>query len=292
MSGTGTKTTAIVTASWRGDIERFALLAETMDRLVSGHTRHLVLVASHDVALFKRFAGPQREIIDEADLLPGWLRRISDPLSRFRRDVWLSPRTWPMRGWHVQQLRRLAVTRHISEDSILHTDSDVAFVAPFDVASEWQDGTLRLYRVPDALDAPDMAEQRRWSVLSGKVLGLALAHGRHDYINTLISWSVPTAQRMLDRIEQVSGTHFVAALGRERTLSECMLYGRFVEDVEGLSGHHPSNDALCRVYWGGPALSASGIAEFVALRQPHQVAVGLQSFVGMPVADIRQALAA
>jgi hypothetical protein len=283
---------AIVTASWRGDLERFALLCDTMDRFVTGHTRHLVLVASHDVALFKRFAGPGRVIIDEADLLPGWLRRIADPLSRLRRDVWLSTRTWPMRGWHVQQLRRLAICRMIDEEAILHTDSDVAFVAHYDVASEWRHNALRLYRVPDALVRPGMEEQRHWSALSAKALGLAAETGRHDYINTLVPWSVPAARRMLDRVEQVSATHFVAALGRERTMSECMLYGRFVEDIEQMAGHSPSDEALCRVYWDGPALDAAGIARFAALRQPHQVAIGLQSFVGMPVADIRQALAA
>jgi Family of unknown function (DUF6492) len=291
------KTVAIVTASYRGDLDRFALLAETMDRFVTGHTRHLVLVASRDVPLFARFAGQNRQIVDEADLLPWWLRRLPDPVSGFRRDIWVGPRVWPMRGWHVQQLRRLAVARHIDEAAVLHADSDVAFVAPHDVRSDWRNGTLRLYRVEDALLAPEMDEQRNWSALAARTLGLGRlglpeTAGRHDYINTLVAWSVPAVRRMLDRIEAVSGRDFVSALGAARTLSECMLYGRFVEDVEGMAGHVASPEALCRVYWGGPALSAGGIAEFVAMRQPHQVAVGLQSFVGMPMADIRAALAA
>jgi hypothetical protein len=165
-----THQTAIVTSSYAGDVERFALLCETMDHFVTGHSRHLVLVASKDVALFQRFAGPKREIIDEADLLPFWLRRFSDPLSRFKRDIWLSPLTYPMRGWHVQQLRRMAIAQHLHEDAYLSCDSDVAFVAPYDVGTNWKNGLLRLYRLDGALDAADHGEHRNWSANAGRRL--------------------------------------------------------------------------------------------------------------------------
>jgi hypothetical protein len=286
----GARKTAIVTASYAGDLARFALLAETMDRHVHGWTRHLVLVASRDVALFQRFAGPKRQIIDEADLLPFWLRRFADPLSGFKRDIWLSPFTWPMRGWHVQQLRRLAICRHIDEDAILHADSDVAFIAPYDVGSNWRQDRLRLYCIADALQAPGMEMQRQWARLAAKRLGLAQGEGSHDYINTLVPWSVPAARRMLDRLEQINKAGFVSALGRDRTFSECTLYGRYVDEVELGAGHFASADAHCRVYWTGPALNANGIGEFISTRQPHQVAIGLQSFVGISLADIRKAL--
>jgi Family of unknown function (DUF6492) len=282
--------TAIVTSSYAGDLERFALLSETMDHYVRGHTRHLVLVASKDVALFKRFSGPRREIIDEADLLPSWLRRFSDPFAKFKRDIWLSPFTWPMRGWHVQQLRRMAIAQHISEAAYLSCDSDVAFVAPYDVASNWHDGRLRLYRLDHALDGENHAEHRTWSANAGKRLGLIDVPNHHDYISTLIQWRTATVRSMLEHIEQISGRHWVSAIGSDRTFSECMIYGRYADDVLKGEGLYHDASPSCHVYWNGPALDKPGLVKFISMRQPHQIAIGLQSFVGTSVTDIRDAV--
>lgn len=286
-----TAPTAIVTASYAGDLERFALLAETLDARVTGWTRHLVLVASKDVELFRRFAGPRREIIDEADILPSWLRRFSDPLSGFRRDVWLSLRTMPMRGWHAQQLRRIAIARHIDEAAYVSVDSDVCFVAPHDIQSHWRDGLLRLYRVDGFLARDGFPNQKRWSANAGRRLGLAQPT-LHDYVNTLIGWRRQTVLDMIDRLEAVSGRHWVSAIGADRAFSECMLYGRFADEAAGGAHHFHSDAALCHVYWGGPALDRAGLQRFFGERGGGQVAVGLQSFIGTSIADIRAALAA
>jgi Family of unknown function (DUF6492) len=282
--------TAIVTSSYAGDLERFELLCETMDHFVTGYTRHLVLVASKDVALFKRFSGPKREIIDEADLLPWWLRRFSDPLSNFKRDIWLSPLALPMRGWHVQQLRRMAIAQHISEDGYLSCDSDVSFVAPYDVGSNWQNGLLRLYRLDNVLAQEDHGEHRIWSANAGKRLGLGNATNQHDYISTLIQWRTATVRSMLEHIQNVSGRHWAASIGANRSFSECMIYGRYADEVLMGEGVYHDPNPSCRVYWNGPALDKADLIKFIATRKPNQIAVGLQSFVGTSVDDIRLAL--
>ncbi|MGL4406378.1 MAG: DUF6492 family protein [Notoacmeibacter sp.] len=281
--------TAIVTSSYAGDVERFALLCETMDHFVAGHSRHLVLVASKDVKLFSRFAGPKREIIDEADILPFWLRRFSDPFSYFKRDIWLSPRTIPMRGWHVQQLRRMAIAQYISEDAYLSCDSDVAFVAPYDVGNNWKNGLLRLYRLDNALNAEDHQEHRLWSANAAKRLGLNNSN-QHDYISTLIQWKTSSVRSMLEHIETISGRHWVASIGSDRSFSECMIYGRYVDDVLGGEGLFHDPNPSCHVYWNGPPLDKAGLTNFISGRKANQIAVGLQSFVGTSVDDIREVL--
>jgi hypothetical protein len=281
---------AVVTSSYAGDLQRFSLLCETMDRFVTGHARHLVLVADKDERLFRAFAGPRREIIAESDLLPRWLRRFGDPLSGFNRDVWLSLQTWPMRGWHVQQLRRLAVAAHLDEAAYLTVDSDVAFVAPYDAATNWRDGLLRLYRVDDALRDPALGEQRQWSASAGRRLGLAVP-SRHDYINTLIAWRTATVRSLLARLAEQSGRHWVAALGGDRTFSECMIYGRMADEVEHGRHHMHDSRAYCQVYWNGPPLDEAKLTGFIADRAPHQVAIGLQSFTGTPVEEVRRVIA-
>ena len=34
----------------------------------------------------------------------------------------------PLRGWHAQQIRRLALARHVEADMLLSVDSDVVMV--------------------------------------------------------------------------------------------------------------------------------------------------------------------
>jgi hypothetical protein len=47
------RATAIVTASYAPDFERCRLLCETMDRFVSGFSKHYLLVEHGDVATFR-----------------------------------------------------------------------------------------------------------------------------------------------------------------------------------------------------------------------------------------------
>ncbi len=60
-------------------------------------------------ALFRQLETARRTVIDVRDLLPSWLHSFRDPTSLFRRRIWLSLRTAPLRGWHVQQMRRIAI---------------------------------------------------------------------------------------------------------------------------------------------------------------------------------------
>ena len=101
---------------------------------MTGVSHHYILVEQRDVALFRQLQTRDRTIVNERDLLPGWLRPYDDPLSLFRRRVWLSLKTQPLRGWHVQQLRRIAIAAHVGQSALVYCDSDVAFIKPFDCA--------------------------------------------------------------------------------------------------------------------------------------------------------------
>ena len=277
-----------MTASYAPDVERCRLLCETIDARVSGFTRHYILVEHSDVALFRQFESPNRVVVDERDLLPGWLRSFRDPTSRFKRRIWLSPRTMPLRGWHVQQLRRIGIAHHAPEDAFAYCDSDVAFVRPFDCGSFWQGRALRLFRREDALAGEADSEQNGWSAHAGRILGIASpAVSPHDYVATLIAWRRDSTLAMCRRIEEVTGRHWVAGIASRRMFSECMIYGRHAAEVAGMDGHFLSHDELCRVYWTGPRMSEADMRHFLDNLAPHQVAVGMQSFIGTDVATIR-----
>lgn len=284
------RTSALVTASYSADFERCRLLCETVDRFVTGHDHHYLLVAGNDVALFRQLEGSRRTVVDERDILPKWLHDLPDPVSRFRRRIWLSLRTAPLRGWHVQQLRRIAIAPHVGEGALIYCDSDVAFVRPFDCSSMWRGNDVRLFRRDDELTRPQLSNQFVWADNAGKVLGLG-APRRHDYIATVIAWRREAAISMCRHIEQVSGRHWVAAIGATRQFSECMIYGRYVDEVLKSQGHFHSSGELCRVRWFGGAPSEVEFDEFVAGMSSDQVAIGIQSFSGADPDMTRRLLA-
>ncbi|MEF2552358.1 DUF6492 family protein [Aurantimonas sp. A2-1-M11] len=286
---------AIVTSSYRGDFERCRLLCESMDQRVSGHTRHLIMVEGADMALFRQLAGPKREIVDERDLLPRWLRPFPDPISLGRRRIWLTPKGPPLRGWHVQQLRRLAIAAALDETVVVSVDSDVVFLRAFDLAWFHRTGAVNFYSRPNAiahLPEPARSEQGAWSLRAGQMLGIETpAISDAGYIATLIAWRSDTVRDMQKRIEAVSGRSWMSTLVRRRALSECILYGRFVDEVENRPDRHARSALeLCHMYWDGAALNAAALADFSRGLEPHQVAAGIQSFTGTDPALIRRAV--
>lgn len=283
---------AVVTASYAPDFERCRLLCETLDRHAVGWACHYLLVEPRDVALFRRLEGPRRRVVDERALLPGWLRPFDDPSSLFRRRVWLGLRSLPLRGWHVQQLRRIAIAAHVAEDLLVYCDSDVVFLKPFDCAAFRCGGETRLFRRDGALAAPDLARHRAWSRNAGRALGVAAPEvSLNDYITTLIAWHRPTVTRMCAHIEAVGGRGWVETLGRMRDFSECLLYGRYVDEVLAGAGHFHDAREFCRVHWTGQPLSDEGLRAFVAGMAPYQAAIGLQSFIGTDLGRVQTALA-
>lgn len=286
-------TAAVVTASYGPDLERCRLLCETMDRYLSGYSTHYLLVEKNDVPLFKQLQGPRRVVIDEREILPKWLRPYSDPTSFFRRRVWLSMRTKPLRGWHVQQLRRIAIAGAVSDENLVFCDSDVAFVRPFNAGAFGKDGKTRLFRRDFGLEAGATPDHRPWHANAAQLLGIAdPLISPHDYITTLIAWRRQTVLDMCARIEKISGGNWVEAVASERKFSECTIYGRYVDEVIDGADHFRDSHELCHVQWHGEPMSEAQLRAFIAEMSPEQVAVGVQSFIGTDMGQMRRVLAA
>jgi hypothetical protein len=284
---------AIVTASYAPDFERCRLLCETVDRFVTGMSRHYILVEERDLAQFRALEGARRAIVSERELLPDWLSPYDDPLSLFRRRIWLSFRTKPLRGWHVQQLRRIAIAAQVAEPVLVYCDSDVAFLKPFDCGAFGRDGQVRLFRRDNAISAGADTQQKTWSANAGRALGIAApAWSPHDYIATLIAWRRDSVTAMCRHIEAVHARHWIEAVASVRKFSECMLYGRFADEVEGGAHHFHGTEEFCHVHWTGEALSDDEFRAFVAAMTPDQAAIGMQSFIGTDLARIRRLLGA
>jgi len=289
-----TSTFAIATPSYAGDVERCRLLCASIDRFVTRQTMHYLLVEDRDVPLFAPFAGPRRQVIAESEMLPSWLKAWPDPFTLGKRRVWtgvgaLARGIRPLRGWHAQQLRKLALARVISEDVILFADSDMMFLRAFDLASLATAQGVRLYAKPDGIDQT-MSEHVAWCGTAARLLGLdAPAMPSMDYINNLVSWRRDRVLEMLALIEQRSGRDWIATIAAERHFSEYMIYGYYVERGLGVAaaGHFAESNELCKVYWGGDAAELTTLRSFEDVLDERQVAVGVQSFIGEPIERLR-----
>jgi hypothetical protein len=288
MASQSTTNTAIVTASFGPDLERCRLLCETIDRHVTGYSCHYILVETADVPLFKALETPRRKVIDEKELLPRWLRPFPDPFYLGKRRIWLSFRTLPLRGWHAQQLRRMAVAEKLNEDAFFYIDSDVAFLRPFDCASLWHGSDLRLFRRDDELKGKVPGDQHLWAANAGLLLGIPESEiTPHGYVGTLIAWRRDRMLGMCRRMEEVGGRHWVEAIGKSRRFSECTIYGQYAEVLEKLEGHFIDTRDFCEVFWFAPAPTAQEFAARVKALKPEQVAIGVQSFIGADISYVR-----
>ncbi|MGU3574471.1 DUF6492 family protein [Brucellaceae bacterium C25G] len=281
------KRTALVTPSYDKDFDRCRLMCETMDRHVSGFEAHYLLVSHRDVALFKQLETSHRTVIDERELLPKWLWTMPDPLTMGRRQVWLSPFMKPLYGWHIQQMRRLAIASLIDVDGFFAVDSDVVFVREFSADQLWHGDDMRLYRLEGALQPPPTPEHQIWSDNAAKMLHIH-THGYHDYITTCVTWRRDMMLDMLHYLEEKNGTSWIKLFGRARDFSECITYGQYVDELHHGKRHYHADWSLCHIYWDGPVPDQKALDAFMSEMRADQVAVGLQSFINIDIGTVRR----
>ena len=280
---------AIVTPSYGPDRERCRLLCDSIDARVRGAAHHYILVADSDYASFREFDSSVRSVVRESDLLPERFWSVPGPGGR----VWLSTFAKPLRGWHMQQLRRMGLARHVNHAALLYCDSDMAFVRDYDVAHLWRGGRLRLYRkdsgIHDGL-VNDGRDHFAWTEHAHALLDLpAPTMPAHDYINNLVSWRREAVVSMFDRIEEATGKRWLRATVSSRAFSECQIYGAYA-DAFAADARWVDPTALCRTKWFGTSMDEGALSAFIEEMDEGQVAVGIQSFTGTDPAVLRGVL--
>lgn len=284
---------AIATPSYAPDFERCRLLCDSIDRHVSHLSTHYILIDPVDFALFRTLEGPRRRVITDADLLPGWLKGWNDPFNPGRR-IWtglgaLMRGVPPLRGWHIQQLRKFAVAALIDEDVILFADSDIVFLRPLDLSSQMLGEAVRLFRKEKAITA-QMLPQTEWLASAAKMLGAPMPQlPADDFINPLVTWRRDTALKLLGHVEQVTGRAWPAAIGHGRQFSEYLIYGAFVtRDAAEMARHWIDPESLAATTWFAHEMPAGGASDLTRAMSARQVALCVQSFIDVPAADLRQ----
>jgi len=283
---------ALLTPTYVNDLERFALLCESIDGMVTGFERHYVLVnPDGDAALFQRFAGPKRVIVPCSALLPKYLWSAPKWFSRNGRRVWVSPYSMPVHGWHIQQILKIACTLAASEDRVCIVDSDNLFFRPFDLRAYAAQEKCPLY-VDRGHILADMPKHSVWTRNARKLLGLAApTFPADDFIGQDIVWDKRAVKAMTERILEVTGLPWQLALCRTRRFSEYLIYGAFVANNADLAAQHePVETSLAYAHWEENELDEQWISTMMADAHPDQVALCIQSYSGTEVDRIRAAI--
>ena len=216
------------------------------------------------------------------EVVPTRLWRLPSRRMGLRSNVFLHPRGKPIRGWLLQQLAKLAVTRELDTDVVVHTDSDVSFVRRFEPSSLVDAaGRIRLFRAPGAIDS-QLPAHVAWHRSAERLLGLPPRPlPLPDYITSLVPWKRRNAVALLDFLEDRRG-HWVRALANAWNISEYILYGRFVDEVLGDGGgQFATATSLCHDYWTTEALSTSEVDALLDAMGPDQVGVSITAKAGM-----------
>jgi hypothetical protein len=282
---------ALVTPTYGRDLERCALLCESVDRYVTSYARHYLVVADEELALFARFNGGRRQVLPLSQVLPPWLKPLPGFIQRKNRRYWWSFRAMPVSGWHVQQFVKIAAASQFCEQRTCMLDSDVVFFRPFDLSGFAQPNPAPLFIRPHeiAADAPLHAP---WVRSSHRLLGLPQpAFPADDFIGHIICWDRRAVRAMIARIEAVTGLDWLEALCRARDVSEYLLYGHFVRNTAGLmSDHRCTTKKLCLSYWDAAALDEPAVERMLRSAAADYVAFSAASFSETPVHRVRSVL--
>jgi hypothetical protein len=138
------RSVAVVTPSFRRDLELCRLLSESVHVAFPEPVHHYIVVDHNDLALFKPLADRRTTVLDTYDVLPSRLLR---KVPRMNKWVWVGHHR-PVLGWVVQQIMKFAFAFHVTEDVLIVSDSDAIFLRPLSIDDVVIGGRTLLAREP------------------------------------------------------------------------------------------------------------------------------------------------
>jgi hypothetical protein len=273
---------AFVTPTYWRDLARCELLAESLDRCAP-NIPHYLIVDRRDRSTFAHLDRGRRKIIESEALLDNGFWRVPG-----KSGWWLSYKTPPVRGWIMQQIKKIAAIRSIPEQTLVFCDSDTAFFRHFrrdDLLVQGKMGLLDVNFVNDDI--------RRWTSASRRLLGLPVSETRYrNHVGYLVCWNRNTIEALQQRIELSTRTRWQLALARTLSFSEYMLYGIFVREVLGYSAtnHAPSDVPLIKAIWSDGSTNGSEINSLFSDLDPRTIGIMVHSKDGIEPHQFRHQL--
>jgi hypothetical protein len=286
--------TALITPSFRGDLERCRLLVESVNRHVPPAVTHHLVIDRRDRDLFQDLAGPRTKIHIVEDIVPWWLRRVPPQLPLGSK-LWINLRGKPVRNWMLQQIVKLSSDSIVAPtvDRIMFVDSDVFFVRPWDPAPTESSAAV-LFREKGLPLQTDFNTE--WHRTAHRLLGLpepTVDETQVGFVSNLLCWRRPILDQLHGHIKATHGKDWVQTIAPLPTLSEYVLYGVFVERVLGfeVAKHDPQPASPCATEWGDSVLDRSALEALRHSVRADQVAVMVSAKSKTPVDLIRSVFA-
>jgi Family of unknown function (DUF6492) len=285
------RSVALLTPSHAKDFERCALLCRSIDAFVTGYATHYLIVNDEDVGLFQKLASKHRVIVPASRYLPKWLWAVPPVLQRGSRRVWLSLLSYPVHGWHVQQILKIAGVLAAAEERVCIIDSDNVFFRAFDIGRYAGADKTPLFFDRDAILASSPMHGV-WLRNADRLLGLSQTKfPADDFVGNVLVWDRQTARAMTQAIKAATGTSWALALCRIRRFSEYLLYGRFVTTEPAyLATHECVEQSPAFAHWESDRLDRTSIEAMMRAAAPEQAALCIQSYSETSVKDIKDAI--
>lgn len=279
---------AIITPSYEPDFERCQILSRSIERFVPRNVTHYIIVDKRDLKLFKQIKTPNTEIVTKEELLSSLAKFYKLQIPFSDKNIWVSLRTLPIRGWIIQQITKLAIGQHVQQDVLIFVDSDAVFVRPFDCESFVQNDQVRLFRIPNFI-SEENERHRKWYEVAARLLDIPMiGFPAPGYVGQVVSWRRDNVLKLYKELEDRSGRSWFEAVANSRYLSEYVLYGVFVEQVlKDRSGHYFTSQDICHGFWGTGAMSDEELQQFFSNIKPEHVAVMISAKAGIPAERYR-----
>ncbi|WP_299733786.1 DUF6492 family protein [uncultured Tateyamaria sp.] len=280
----------LLTCSMATDIDLFALLARSVDEHVADDIRHYVVVPGADLKQFAPYRTAQREIIAQEDImpvrlrkLPTWLRHFAFLKAGLRRPVYLTPSNAVVRGWMLQQLIKIEMSRRAEEDATMHIDSDVSFFRVLQHEDAFKGDKVRFFKAEGETKNP---RHKPWVASSCRFLDVPVPdHHLGHYIENCVLWSSAVTHAMVERIEQVHDRPLHEVIFAADTMSEYYIYGIFADFLAAPDLLAPEDVSFCNSYWPSDESEAVDFDSLRARLQPKHCAMAIQSTHKLDVAE-------
>ncbi len=275
---------AMITPSFRGDLERCRLLVESVERFLPG-CPHYVAVVKADLKLFKTLAHKNLHLLVVEDILGSSVYQLP-----FYRKIWHHRKQGFVRGWIVQQLTKLALGTLLHEENLFFLDSDTFWIRSPKPDFFLRDGKLRLFRV----ERHDVRSPLfpKWHQTASDLLGQEMGTSMPNYIGNPVTWRKSCLRELHAIIEKKHEMPWIEAILKHQNLAEYILYGRFVSALEPeASGHFYDDRSICKEWWHDRPMSTAELESFARDLHPDQSMVMISAKAKMHPALYRKSFA-
>lgn len=230
-----------ITPTWRGDLDRFALLRESLLAFGHGGVPHYALINTEDEALLHKLQLPDVVAVTTENLLAPEVekKRLQYLKARggrrwktFKRSLNKRLGLFPTAryyGWHIQQLIKLQAPTQLPHDVFVSFDSDNVITGNFALEDFIPDGKVAIYERSSSLHKPHGPSS--WYGNACRLLDVPLPTDRDmDYVNQPVVFEKHAMQAMHAWLKSRYSRPWYESILAQRlgAWSEFSTYGVFV----------------------------------------------------------------